>query len=53
MGSKTSTILQLFFQQKILLTKNGKYDQMLERRVDLHMLKYVWFNFQADRLNMA
>ena len=52
MGSKSTTIFQLFFN-KIFFNKIDKWDQMPLRRVDLHMLKYIWFNFQANMLILA
>ena len=51
-GSKTSTVFQLFFNENFL-TRNQKYDQMPEIRVDLHMLKYVWLKFQTSMLSLA
>ena len=52
MGSKSLTILQLFLTQDFI-NKILYYDQMPVRRVDLHMLNSVSYNFQTAMLSLA
>ena len=52
-GLKKLDHFTTFFQLKLLLTKICYHDPMPVRRVDLHMLNSVWFNFQTARLSLA
>ena len=42
-----------FFSTQNFITKIFYYDQMPLRRVDLHMLNSMWFNFQTAMLSLA
>ena len=42
-----------FFSTVSFINKKFYYDQMPVRRVDLHMLNSVWYNFQTAMLSLA
>ena len=42
-----------FFSTQNFINKFFYYDQMPVRRVDLHMLNSVWYNFQTAMLSLA
>ena len=52
-GLKKHDSFTASFQTEISLTKIEKYDQMPLIRVDLHMLKFVWYKYGADRSSLS